>query len=382
MVRHSLVRRGFTLTELLVVMAIIALLVGIIVPTVSAARTAARKTVTQATFSSLETGMQAFAQDGKIGGALPPSASDVRIPNGAPGQGLGASIIASPYQASNGRPALVDPDGATAQGLSGNTIQINGANLLYFALAGADSLGSPGFKKYATSGSGASAATWANDQHNTGTVAGQAGAYALRGDGSPVYGRGGPYVDLSKVARSIYNPNTRSFEIKAEVEATKAAGQPTPVRKAPMFLDGFGFPILYWRADTAGRVNADAARENALNANLVPGSADQRGIYHWSDNAVLVAPITGSTRYSPLRLSKSAAAHKLGWTQAAPNPMPNTGQPNYRTDVPQFWAYILDTGVPAKPMPQRADSYLLVSPGPDGVYGSADDVTNFKHNGR
>jgi hypothetical protein len=31
-------------------------------------------------------------------------------------------------------------------------------------------------------------------------------------------------------------------------------------------------------------------------------------------------------------------------------------------------------------LPKNRDSYLLISPGPDAKYGTADDVTNFQKN--
>jgi len=39
-------------------------------------------------------------------------------------------------------------------------------------------------------------------------------------------------------------------------------------------------------------------------------------------------------------------------------------------------------GVKARLEPARADSYLLISAGADGRYGTADDIANFEHNGQ
>jgi len=44
-----------------------------------------------------------------------------------------------------------------------------------------------------------------------------------------------------------------------------------------------------------------------------------------------------------------------------------------------FYDYIRDPKVAAKPWPYRPDSYLLISAGADGLYGTADDICNFGH---
>ena len=54
-------------------------------------------------------------------------------------------------------------------------------------------------------------------------------------------------------------------------------------------------------------------------------------------------------------------------------------------DVDNFRRYTHDYRVPGDPIdpavyaPQNRDSFLLISAGPDGRYGTADDVTNFEH---
>ena len=42
-----------------------------------------------------------------------------------------------------------------------------------------------------------------------------------------------------------------------------------------------------------------------------------------------------------------------------------------------FARFILDTKVKTRPTPVQKDSYLLISAGPDGRYGTDDDVTNW-----
>ncbi len=45
-----------------------------------------------------------------------------------------------------------------------------------------------------------------------------------------------------------------------------------------------------------------------------------------------------------------------------------------------FYDYITDpkaTGASGRDWPYRADSYILISAGADGLYGTSDDITNF-----
>lgn len=349
---HRTVRGGFTLVELLAVIIIIGLLIGILVPSVSAVRNKAREAATQSALVSLGTGLEMFKADGRIGGAYPPSISD-NNPNGPVGS---QRTVEDPYDDLPGRRSL-------------GSMDITGAGLLVWALAGADRLGCPGFKPFRT-GSQNPNGLWSNDTGNDYDSSNPTNsrAYALypvadttRG-GQPVHPRSGPYVDIQKIRMT--QPVRGQFEIEAE---RRAVGTAPLDRPYPMFLDGFGFPILYFRADPAGPNLADRDPRGISSNN-----AAQRGRYHFQDNAVL---LQGNRA---LRLKAGAPAHKLTW-ESGQLYAPITG-----TVDPQqygFAAYIRDPNVNAKNAAQNADTYLLISPGADGVYGTGDDVTNFTPNG-
>jgi hypothetical protein len=54
-------------------------------------------------------------------------------------------------------------------------------------------------------------------------------------------------------------------------------------------------------------------------------------------------------------------------------------RPHQLNNLSQFISYIMDpkASTPTRAWPYRPDSYLLISAGPDGFYGTEDDIRNF-----
>lgn len=153
--------------------------------------------------------------------------------------------------------------------------------------------------------------------------------------GNPVFfdQRRGPYLELSTADAfrlgNIFNntgplaPNT--FVLCDVFGAKKISLANGKTAKA-------GTPILYYRANTSGRTT--------------------REIYNAQDNDAIVA----------IKERVDGGIHPL----ADPS-----NQYQY------FYDYIKDPKISARDWPYRPGSYILISAGADGLYGTGDDIRNF-----
>ncbi len=343
--------------ELLVVIAIIALLIGILVPTVAAVRRAAKTTASNVVIQTLGNGLE-WAKNET--GAYTPSGSDY-APN-IPRTDQDKVTVMNPYT-----------------GTGGNKIEITGAGLLVWGLVGADLLGAPSFRTFRSASEFWSADTDSAPKDSA-TDPTQSGAYAMKADGTPIQRRAGGYVELSKVKmtpRSKDAGHENQFVVEAE------AANAEIYRDYPMFLDAFGYPVLYWRADAAGKAWVDK------NVGLNGGTLCPFGTYHWIDNAALLvntgAPnrpanindALGIDQSKSLRLADGWGDHKLHWASGGGAYSQYPTKDGVEPPVDTFQSYIMNASVKATRAPHCPDTYLLVSPGADGIYGTSDDVTNF-----
>lgn len=316
-------RMGFSLVELLAVVGIIALLIAILVPSLNAVRTSAKSTATQSTIQTvLQTGLEMFKADMVVGGAYPPSA-----------------------------PALLpkaDGPHAVMPGSYPNPPFIGGASFLVWALAGADLLGTPGFRDLDGDVLWQDGVAYQKVPSNELATS----LYAINGNtNQPAMPRSGPFV----ATESMKLPRWGSRRTKAGAVVNgfliEKYGSADPLA-SPVFLDSFERPILYYRANAGARDPA---------ATMLP-----KGTYVIEDNANITGNIDGGSA-SPWGLDLgSGVEHSLRYLEDAQNPKGKGS----------LMRLVQDPNVAAMPRAQRPESFILVSAGPDGLYGTADDVAN------
>ncbi|MCL2330424.1 MAG: type II secretion system GspH family protein [Phycisphaerae bacterium] len=322
-------RRGFSLVELLTVVAIIALLIGILMPALGMARRAAKVSQARQFIAALERGLETFNTD------------------------LGQ------YPDSSWRQ---DP-------LSGALGPLSGAHWLARAMVGED--GVSGVDYNAQSIDGPLTAPLANLKRRGPYV--QKAAFAAD-DGGKLG------METNNTSNSLYN--------KKE-----------PLRTGRIVLqDVFDYPILYYRANPRAQLPfaIDSAGSGAPRG-VEPSSGvpDRPGIYNHLDNQGItgVADVGVISGWRPH--DNPAVGHglaELGASQLGTEPMVLNGGSIKNTVVgyKQFTfagfihddkAYAIPGASPGSPgtlKPKNAESFLLISPGPDGIFGTTDDVTNFR----
>ena len=325
---------AFSLVELMVVIGIISLLIAIALPAFAKAREAARKATTSGTINAISTGIEQFRTDEKFGGQYPQS---------------------NLFMDKSGYMPLFSPHLAP-----GDLCIAGGASLVVWALAGADLQGTPGFRdlNHIDPEAGANLAgfaPWADDTHHD-----PPGLYAM--NGSQAVQPRSSFVDVSKLKfpKNVSTSREARFHIPSSPDDQWL--------ESLCFLDAFDQPILYYRA-SPGRAwpVSDQRPEDVV---TTPGNA---GVYNINDNRNIAYINSGLDFGAGTGHFKSAVAGSpLGAPTAArvANEEPPRGS--------FFWTlYNPSATVWATHNPE---TYILLSPGPDGLFGTPDDIGNFPAN--
>jgi prepilin-type N-terminal cleavage/methylation domain-containing protein len=306
--------QGFTIVEMLTVMGIIAILIGLLLPALNQVKDYSRQIQQKAQFHSIDPGLEMFKNDF---GSYPESKDNAIAPLNA--------IDATPYCGANKlAEAMVGLDllgfhpksGFTANGK--NNVDSGAAQLIYDPINGITGGGTPPYTETAAQNIACRKKYIDLESAN---------AFQMQ----DVYASYGTFLKTSFVLCDVY-------------ARKRASG-----KKA-------GMPILYFKARTSYQF------QDYTDTSLTPGGV-ANDIYYIYDNTNLLA------LNSP---EDTTVKHPL-W---------DVGD---ATDYKDFEDMILNKqvqnatqAVGGVKRPYRADSYILISAGKDGLYGTADDLFNFE----
>lgn len=298
-------RKALTLIEILTVVTIIAILLGVLVPSVSMVRKMAKDTQQRSQFAAIELALEAFKNDY---GDYPPS--------------------------------------------SWSTINTNrdycGAQKLAEALLGFDLLGFHPDSKWRSDGRYGDISGSGTGNFGTGNLIYDAN------DPNNLRARRGPYIDVTnanvfRLGISVNKPglfaNTRVLAPDTFVICDVFGVKNVPLPSGKLLKAGT--PILYYKANTSSKT-----------IRLADPIADR--IYNAYDNNPLVelgSLVKGTTH--PIILNGGDFVEFYGDDDNIP------------------WGMIRDSKVTATKWPVRPDSYILISAGADGLYGTSDDIKNY-----
>jgi prepilin-type N-terminal cleavage/methylation domain-containing protein len=307
---------GFTLLEMLTAMAIIAVMIGLLIPAIGKIQTMAQTVKQKAQFNAIEVALEAFRSDSGYND-YPPSS----------------------YTRDSGQ-ASFGTDGYC------------GAQKLAEAIVGLDGFGFHPKSQWRSDGmadvDGDTIPELIYDVVNG--IRGSATGTTVQSAADNLKARKGPYLELEKAnavkLSNMYPYPSVNGEISEALADTfvlcdmfgqvknKATGKRT------------GMPILYFRANTSNTLFKPS------NLTLIPFDTSQDAVYNINENYPFLS------YWAP-------------W---------GSGVSHLMTDRNIFYQRIANPNFTSPQRPYRNDSFILLSAGPDGLYGTSDDVYNVDEN--
>lgn len=347
--------RGFTLVELLVVIGIIALLVGILFPTIRKMRIASQEADSRNMLNQLDQACQNYFQ----------------TENGYPGPFPNAMLDAPQQNLYGGTPAMVQIyDINTSGNGAGPTLINDNPATLATVQTGATTFGA------ITTGNGGGRITGAEN-----LVLGLCGGLAMdRAMANRLYldptaiGQGPISLNPAKVGRtSAYIETSNLSKGKFADESGIVTGVDSII---PEFQDRFAtpMPILYMRSTRQGTSTATGS-QYLVSSGTLPGDY----------NIVQIQPYTSY----PTGGTKAHGLKKADPSKSIYKNISSSSGATYQGPPYDAYDYLVEPTSydPAKTTftatdfaakrTRKKDSYILISAGRDRIYGTEDDITNF-----
>lgn len=355
-------RNAFTLVELLVVIVIIALLAALLMPVLNGAYRTAMKSADAALINQISMGCEAYNQ---VFHEYPPS------------QWLPGAVPVIANAAWNAWPPPYSrPQQTITPWPDPQRPRLVGSAKLYAYLSGFNAIGCWDPTNVFTF----NPAGW----DSTNPMNNPCGALTSRG----ILVHLNPAdngTSEDKVYGPYYNPDEKgqttttiqwgaSPAFQQRVFASRFARQAPPSPPANGVPET-GAPILYYRANSA---------PTDLDGN---GLIDSWDIYNYRDNFPITNPgaaaFLGDGRFHPLYAPSDGLTIKnTDYYPSAFTPLPTPNRyfgitKPFAKDAASTVYWPPDMTPPMPMVPNDANTYILISPGPDGEYFTADDVTNF-----